>query len=239
MRKTIRLKAIVSFIVICVILAVANISRAYSVNGGLSSSSKLVVGSEVVVVFSLSDIDMADGVRSITVENVDYDKAVFEEISGTSFSGSAGWSAGYNAANGKATFTNSTPMTSNGAVITLTLKVKSGITSKSTTITFKNIVAASSVQTTGNITVGTKTVTIKADEEATSGSEEKQPEAPAAVQEEKKANNTPVAIKSSKSNTKHLKAGDSATMMIISSIVVVLAIAIIGFVKYAKNRDIK
>lgn len=58
------------------------------------------------------------------------------------------------------------PIKTDGVAVTLTLKVKAGITSKSSTISFENIVASAGSNT-GDIAVGTKTITIKANETAT------------------------------------------------------------------------
>lgn len=254
MKGTLKIKVLVSIITIIMILAIANISRAYSVNGSLLTLDKLIAGGDVDISFSLSDIDMADGVRSITIEKVDYDSTVFENITSSSFVGSSGWSASYNAENGKATLINMNPVTENGIVVTLKLKVRSGVTVPSTEVRLQTIVASSGTQTTGNIPVGTKKVTLYADAPAEYGSvtdqdpePEPQPQTPQknntidTIQPQKtenKTNTNTTVITASKSDKKILKAGDETTIILAVVGVTVFTIAVVGFVKYVKNRDI-
>lgn len=236
MKNTLRLKALISIVIISMILAIANIANAYSASGKLSSTDKLVAGGNVQVTLALSDIDMDVGIYSITIGNISYDTNVFDPISTSSFVGSNGWSASY--ASGKVTLVNLSPMSESGNVVTLTLKIKEGITATSSTVKFENIVVASGTTTTGNVSIGTPKVTIKSDAVAESGSEAGTPANTPAPETNTPAN-TPKKITSSKSKTKIPAAGDSATIVITAAIAVIAIVGIVGFVKYAKNKDIK
>lgn len=239
MKNKLKLKMFVGILIICITLAISNISRAYSANAELSSISKLETGKDVKVTLTIKDIDADDGIRSITIGNITYDTNVFEPITASSFVGENGWSATYSTSSGKLAIINGNPMTANNSVVTLTLKAKEGITEKSTKVKFENIIVASS-STTGNIQVGTKTVTIYEDKNAQSGSE-------SGSQSETKANMPTTSstknnknITTSKSTSNKLpKAGDETTMAIISVVAILIVIAIVGFAKYIKQKDIR
>lgn len=244
MKNNLKLKMFVGILIICITLAISNISRAYSANADLLSASKLEAGKDVKVTLTIKDIDADDGIRSITIGKVTYDTNVFEPITSSSFVGENGWSATYSTSSGKLAIINGNPMTANNSVVTLTLKVKEGITEKSTQVKFENIVVASSSTTTGNIQIGTKTVTVYEDKNAQSGSEGTNQ---GMNQSGTKANTTTPSstknnknITTSKSTSNKLpKAGDASTIAIVSVAVILAVIAIVGFIKYTKQKDIK
>ncbi len=243
MKNNLKLKMFVGILIICITLAISNISRAYSANADLLSASKLESGKDVKVTLTIKDIDADDGIRSITIGKVSYDTNVFEPITASSFVGENGWSATYSTSSGKLAIINGNPMTANNSVVTLTLKAKEGITEKSTQIKFENIVVASSSTTTGNIQVGTKTVTVYEDRNSQSGSEDENQDT---NQGGTKANTTTSSTKNNKNITtskstssKLPKAGDASTIAIATVAVILLVIAIVGFIKYTKQKDIK
>lgn len=170
MKNILRFKTVVVLAIITIILSISTISNAYSVMGSLSSNDKLVAGKNVTVTLSLSDIDADSGVTSITVDKIDYDTSVFETITASNFTGSNGWNPNYSTTSQGLTLVNNTHIKENGAVLTLTLKVKDAINVTSSTIKFEGIIASAGL-TTGDIEVGTKTLTINVDKTADSGSE--------------------------------------------------------------------
>lgn len=161
MKKT--QKVIAIMIVVAIVMGV-NISNAFSFNANLSSNDKLVAGKEVKITLSLSSINMDEGIRSIKVGKITVGEE-FEPVSSTSFSSST-WMPTYS--KGGLVLMSGTPVKNEGVAVTLTLKVKPGVTAKSSTIKFENIVASSGLKT-GDIAVGTKTITVKANDTATSG----------------------------------------------------------------------
>ena len=86
MKKTLR--GIVLITILAIIISIANIANAFSFGGTLTSNDKLVAGQEVKVTFSLNNIDMGDGIRSIKVGKVSVGSE-FEGISSSSFSNSS------------------------------------------------------------------------------------------------------------------------------------------------------
>lgn len=162
MKKTIKIISIIT--IMAIIISIVNISNAFSFNVSVSSNDKLVAGQEVKVTLTLSNIDMDDGIRSIKVGKITIGEE-FEEITAKSFS-STTWMTTY--ANGGLVLMSGTPITEEGVAVTLTLKVKQGITAKSSAVSFENIVASSGSNT-GDITVDTKTITIKAEEKVEGG----------------------------------------------------------------------
>lgn len=158
MRKNLKIIIASIFMVACII-GVMNTSNAYSVGADLSSSDKLVGDHEVTVTLSLKDIDANEGIKTITVGNISYDKNVFEEIGQSSFSGINGWSPTYKS--NKLVLTNGNSISADGNAVTITFKVKAGITNEVTTIKLENIVASGGLST-SDINVGTKTINIYA-----------------------------------------------------------------------------
>lgn len=240
MKKTLR--GIVLITILAIIISIANIANAFSFGGTLTSNDKLVAGQEVKVTFSLNNIDMGDGIRSIKVGKVSVGSE-FEGISSSSFSSS---SCTPTYSNGGLVLMAGNPVTANGAVVTLTLKVKDGITAKSAVVKFENIVASSGTNT-GDISIGTKTVEIKANSSAVSGDEDGTTNTitPATTNNKNTPANTAKkttknTIQSSKTTAKRiLNAGDATTMAIIAVVAVVAIVGCLGFIKYSKNKDIK
>lgn len=240
MKRT--LKGIVITTILAIIISIANIANAFSFEGKLTSDGMLVAGQEVKVTFSLNNIDMGDGIRSIKVGKVTAGSE-FEGITSSSFSSS---SCTPTYSNGGLVLMAGNPVSANGAVVTLTLKVKDGITANSATVKFENIVASSGTNT-GDISIGTKTVEIKANSSAVSGDEDgtTTPTIPATSSNKNTSVNTTKntsknTIQSSKTTAKRiLNAGDATTIAIIAVVAVVAIVGCLGFIKYSKNKDIK
>lgn len=155
MKKTLRI--IIMMIITIMIIGGTNITNAFSFNAGVSSDEKLVAGQEVKISLSLSDINMDEGIYSIQVKKIVVGDA-FEPISQSNFSSNTCMPT---YTNGGLVLMSGTPIKNSGEVVTLTLKVKEGISAKSDTVRFENIVASSGSNT-GDISAGTKTITIEA-----------------------------------------------------------------------------
>ena len=238
MKNTLRLKRAISVIIMIMILGISNISNAYSVGAALSSGDKLVAGKNVTVTLSLSSIDAGEGLSSITVDKINYDTNVFETISASSFAGNNGWNPTYSTKSQGLTLTNNTHVTANGAAVTLTLKVKEGVTAKSSIIKFEGIVASAGL-TTGDINVGTKTLTVNADSEANGGSENTpstDTSTPSTTTKANTTNNTSGKVTTAKkANISNLPKAGLETGMVF----VLVAGLVVGIVFYAKYKNIK
>ena len=175
MKRTV--KGIAIMVIIAMIIGIVSISNAFSFNANLSSGDKLVAGSEVKVTLSLSSIDMDEGIRSIKVGKITVGEE-FETVTSANFTSNT-WMPTYS--NGGLVLMSGTPIKNDGVAVTLTLKVKSGISKNSSTIKFENIVASSGSNT-GDISIGTKTITIKANEPAQSGEGTTNPSTPNGTQ---------------------------------------------------------
>lgn len=243
MKKTIKIISIVT--IMAIIIGIVNISNAFSFNASLSSNDKLVAGQEVKVTLTLSNIDMDDGIRSIKIGKITVGEE-FEEISAKSFA-STTWMTTY--ANGGLVLMSGTPITDEGVAVTLTLKVKQGITAKSSTISFENIVASSGSNT-GDITVDTKTITIKAEEgnetptNPTTPTDPENPTTPTNPttpnitdkdqNQPNKPENPPKEILPSRIPQTGEK--EVITMIVTSLMVITLVFGIVSFIKYKKIK---
>ena len=235
MNKTI--KTIMMMIILTMVIGIVNISNAFSFNASLSSSDKLVAGQEVKVTLSLSGIDMDDGIRSIKIGKITVGEE-FETISSTNFTSNV-WMPTYS--NGGLVLMSGTPIKSDGVAVTLTLKVKAGVTADSSTIKFENIVASSGSNT-GDISAGTKIITIKANAPAESGdgtgttNPPTKPSNPNNTQNETNTSTGKNTSKGTVSNTaskKELpKAGKAENTGIVLLILFITSVGMLNFIKY-------
>lgn len=242
MEKTLKIMGII--MIIAIFIGMTNRSNAFSFNANLSSDDKLVAGQEVKVTLSLSNIDMDDGIRSIKVGKITVGEE-FEMIATTSFSSST-WMPTYS--NGGLILMSGSPIKNAGPAVILTLKVKQGITTKSSMITFENIVASSGSNT-GDIAVGTKTITIKANESTESGNENGNgtgttntptknnitSNVQSGTNKTEKVTNT--VTKELKTMPNKLpKTGYAQGIVILLLILIVTGVGIVSFVKYTKTK---
>lgn len=236
MRKIVKMISII--LIATMVIGIANLSNAFSFDASLSSNDKLVAGQEVKITLSLSSIDMDDGIRSIKVGKITIGEE-FEPIATTSFSSDT-WMPTYS--NGGLVLMSGTPVKTEGIAVTLTLKVKEGITANSSTIKFDNIVASSGSNT-GDIAVETKSITITADKPTTdeNGDETTNSGTTGNIQEENKqateqnVDNTPKGETSSKMAPNKLpKTGSTENVVIIALILIVTGVGIVFFAKYKK-----
>ncbi len=169
----IKLKTLITVSIMALIVVISTISNAASVGMSLSSNSKLKAGDTVTVTMSLGNIDAGNGIDTITAE-LNYDKNVFETVETSNLIASNSWTPTYASSTNMLTVLKNSKVTKGETVLTITLKVKSTISVKSTTVTLKDIVVSGGrVQDggTGDISVNNASVTINADSNAISKNE--------------------------------------------------------------------
>lgn len=165
-----KLKTLLTVSIMALILVISTISNAASVGMSLSSNSKLKAGDTVTVTMSLGNIDAGNGIDTITAE-LNYDKNVFETVETSNLIASNSWTPTYASSTNMLTVLKNSKVTKGETVLTITLKVKSTLSVKSTTVTLKDIVVSGGrVQDggTGDISVNNASVTINADSDAIS-----------------------------------------------------------------------
>ena len=168
-----KLKTLLTVSIMALIVVISTISNAASVGMTLSSNSKLKAGDTVTVTMSLGNIDAGNGIDTITAE-LNYDKNVFETVETSNLIASNSWTPTYASSTNMLTAVKNSKVTKGEKVLTITLKVKSTLSVKSTTVTLKDIVVSGGrVQDggTGDINVNNASVTINADSDAISKNE--------------------------------------------------------------------
>ena len=168
-----KLKTLLTVSIMALIVVISTISNAASVGMTLSSNSKLKAGDTVTVTMSLGNIDAGNGIDTITAE-LNYDKNVFETVETSNLIASNSWTPTYASSTNMLTVLKNSKVTKGETVLTITLKVKSTLSVKSTTVTLKDIVVSGGkVQDggTGDINVNNASVTINADSDAISKNE--------------------------------------------------------------------
>ena len=169
----IKLKTLITVSIMALIVVISTISNAASVGMSLSSNSKLKAGDTVTVTMSLGNIDAGNGIDTITAE-LNYDKNVFETVETSNLIASNSLTPTYASSTNMLTVLKNSKVTKGETVLTITLKVKSTLSVKSTTVTLKDIVVSGGrVQDggTGDISVNNASVTINADSDAISKNE--------------------------------------------------------------------
>ena len=168
-----KLKTLLTVSIMALIVVISTIANAASVGMTLSSNSKLKAGDTVTVTMSLGNIDAGNGIDTITAE-LNYDKNVFETVETSNLIASNSWTPTYASSTNMLTAVKNSKVTKGETVLTITLKVKSTLSVKSTTVTLKDIVVSGGrVQDggTGDINVNNASVTINADSDAISKNE--------------------------------------------------------------------
>ena len=168
-----KLKTLITVSIMALIVVISTISNAASVGMSLSSNSKLKAGDTVTVTMSLGNIDAGNGIDTITAE-LNYDKNVFETVETSNLIASNSWTPTYASSTNMLTVLKNSKVTKGETVLTITLKVKSTLSVKSTIVTLKDIVVSGGrVQDggTGDISVNNASVTINADSDAISKTE--------------------------------------------------------------------
>lgn len=228
------IKKFTAVLVLIALISMATLSfAAGSANVTLASDSKLEEGSTVTINFNLTALQAGTGVNSLTAD-FDYDTDVFEEVTHTSFSSTTGWTPYYSASLKTLTLTNNAKVTSAQTIMTISLKVKAGITKNEATVSLKNIVlsggsvAAGGV---GDIDAGTINITIKKDQEPAVVVK------PAEEKQEIKTVTAETKTDASVKKTDIPKTG--AEIYGIISAIVFVTFAGVSFVAFKKMKDIK
>ena len=133
-----KLKTLITVSIMALIVVISTISNAASVGMLLSSNSKLKAGDTVTVTMSLGNIDAGNGIDTITAE-LNYDKNVFETVETSNLIASNSWTPTYASSTNMLTVLKNSKVTKGETVLTITLKVKSTLSVKSTTVTLKDI----------------------------------------------------------------------------------------------------
>lgn len=162
-----KIKSLIAIAIIAMIVVMNTAALAadtnYSAGISLTSNSKLKEGETITVNVNLTSVNAGAGINALTVDAVEYDTNVFEELSTSSFTSSTNWSPTYAASTNKMTALKNEKVTAPETIFTITLKVKSSITVDSTTITLKSIKVSGGAivnNGTGDIVVNDASVTI-------------------------------------------------------------------------------
>ena len=154
----------ISIVVMMLVLVCSTIVNALSFTATMTPSSTTVAEStEFTIAIKVSNLDVgSNGINSLS-GYLKYDTTVFEVISDSSIEGLNSWSPSFNSENGKITLTKTTFVKAEESVFQVTFKTKSGVSGKSGTISYTNIVASNSAEEISaadistTITVGTAT----------------------------------------------------------------------------------
>lgn len=108
------------------------------------SATTVKESTEFTITIKVSNLDVGtNGINSLE-GYLKYDTSVFENISESSIEGLNSWSAKFDETNGKISLTKNTFVTSAQEVFQITFKTKSGVSGKSGTISYSDIVAGNS-----------------------------------------------------------------------------------------------
>lgn len=254
------MKSKIVSIIVMILLIVCLISvsvNAVSFTATMTPSATTVKeATEFTITVKVSNLDVGNnGINSLK-GNLKYDTNVFETISESSIEGLNSWSAKFDEASGEISLTKNTFVTSTQEVFQIVFKTKSGVSGKSGTISYTNIVASNSetsipatdistaitignetnTNTVSNIaSISNKTVTINA---ATANNTV----ANNATNTNKTANNSISSYVNTMTNTQTQdnipKTGVNDTILAV--LFIVIAIAVVFYIKIEKlNKEIK
>lgn len=161
------MKSKIVSIVIMILLIVCLVSvsvDAVSFTATMTPSATTVKeATEFTITVKVSNLDVGtNGINSLK-GNLKYDTKIFETISESSIEGLNSWSAKFDEASGEISLTKNTFVTSTQEVFQIIFKTKSGVSGKSGTISYTNIVASNSetsipaTDISTSITVGNET----------------------------------------------------------------------------------
>lgn len=236
----IKLKTLITVSIMALIVVISTISNAASVGMSLSSNSKLKAGDTVTVTMSLGNIDAGNGIDTITAE-LNYDKNVFETVETSNLIASNSWTPTYASSTNMLTVLKNSKVTKGETVLTITLKVKSTLSVKSTTVTLKDIVVSGGrVQDggTGDISVNNASVTINADSDAISKNENTTSNTTTTNTTNSSKTNTTKQNTILKDNTVTKKSTLPKTGIGQSGIIAIVVIAVVGIFCYVLYKKI-
>ncbi len=220
-------KIIALVIVMAIALSGANFVNAEDsgVKIGLSSSSSKLEAGQTVTVNVNFNQSVEGGIGSM-MGKLTYDSNVLEYVDAK---GEADWQAVYVASTGILGIERNNNTSTTGKIATITFKVKDPLSVSSTKISYNitDVGLDDPVNIAAVVTIGTET--------ASNGTENNDQSKTESTSEA----STPKTITQSQSKSSKLPyAGDLATGIILTSVVAVVIVAIVGFVKYTKNKDI-
>lgn len=178
--KNITLKLFIVGVIVSILLSFSSFAMAatnengFSASMTLTSDSKLKENEDVIVYFKYTNINAGNGVDTVTVGSIDYDKSVFEEVKSASFVGENDWSKSYAAETNKLNIKTDNRIKNPVAILKVTFKVKSTLTVDSTKIALRNIVTSGGRVVdggTGDIIVDDAVITISKEKEPVSTTE--------------------------------------------------------------------
>lgn len=243
------LKVLLAITIMIIMVGITLNVNAFSSTAKLASSSKLKAGDTVEVIFSLTNIDMGEGVNALSA-TLEYDKDVFETISDDENSqyyfedyiqGQNRWSIGtYSSGNQMLTAIRNSGVKENTDVFKVTFKVKSSISVDSTIVKLKNI-KISAGEETGDIDVADVSVTVSKETNTTPTTPTKEDTTPTTPTTQTTPStstkqNTPSTTKTTTSGeaTGKLPQTGERTLVIAGSFTAIVAVAGLAFIKYRK-----
>lgn len=220
-------------LIVCISIPV----NAYSATASLTTTSKLTAGDTVTVNFNLSNLDVGSGIDALEAK-LEYDKSILE-TSEDQIVGANSWKVqGYNADTNKFTALRNNLFTTAGNVITITFKVKSGISATSTKVSLTGIVVSGGTET-SDIPVESASVTIEASTTNTDQTPTPTPTpSPTPLPTTTTKENTAVKDNTKTKNTALPKAGVNSIIVLV--IVAVAIIAMFSYIIYKRiAKDVK
>lgn len=153
-------KTLVLVMIILLVVMSACVYAAPAVTVNLTTTAtKLTPGEEVEITFSVGSITgMEEGLETIQ-GTLEYDTNIFETITENSVKNMNEWSISINPDTNIFAGTNFKKATS-GGIFTITLKVKEGVTAKSTTVSIKDIKTTDSSNDDAKVDIAKVSVTI-------------------------------------------------------------------------------
>ena len=228
----------ISIVTMMLILVYSTIVNALSFTATMTPSSTTVAEStEFTIAIKVSNLDVGqNGINSLS-GYLKYDTSIFEVISDSSIEGLNSWSPTFNSENGKITLTKTTFVKSEESVFQITFKTKSGVSGKTGTISYTNIVASNSEQEISAADIST-TITVGS---ATTNTQTIVPIVPANNTTKNVINNTArynTVNSASEIDDEIPYTGTEDTVMYM--MVVVLALALIFYIKFQRiNKELE
>ena len=141
---------------------IENSNEKYSALISLTSDSKLKESGTVLINIDLTSINAGSGINALTAK-LNYDTNIFEQVKTSNFKTVNNWTATFSTSTNKLVLITTKKVAQPETMITVMLKVKSGVTVNSAIITLQDItVSGGKVSNggTGDIAVGNATLTI-------------------------------------------------------------------------------
>lgn len=141
MKKFLSILLIIILMIFTMTVSVSGLSFTATMTPSATTVSE---ATEFTITVKVSNLDVGtNGINSLS-GYLKYDTDVFDTISESSIEGLNSWNAKYDATTGKIELTKNTFVTSTQEVFQITFKTKTGVTGKSGTISYSNIVASNS-----------------------------------------------------------------------------------------------